>query len=274
MVIINMSIAMRHVVTCLIALALFYSSTVAQTEACMEALAVSIDERAMTEPLFEPIAGDAEAWASQVYEDAACDDVLAATDIATPMMVDSTPVQDDLAYHRQSAAYYELRLLADAVYEDRRFLTRIREVAPQLTPMQRNDIFEKGRKTPTAWAVLLNFWPIPMLGSAITGDWAGIGYGFLGALIASPFVLTNLTAGGNSARGYSDVYWLYAAPGIALMAYAAFRPLINSVGISRFNKDLRNALGIASTAMLELAPVLVPSMASQFTPGVGLHIRF
>jgi hypothetical protein len=269
MVIINMSTAMRHVVTCLIALALFQSSVVAQTDACTEEHAVFVDGQAMPEPLFEPIAGDAEAWMSPAYEDFACDDVLAATDIATPVTVDSTPLQDDQAHYRQSAAYYELRLLVDAAFEDRGLLTRFREVAPKLTQMQRYDIFERGRKTPTAWAVLLNVWPIPMLGSMITGDWAGVGYFYLGALIAYPFVMPILVD-----RGYSDAYRLYAAPGLMLMAYAACRPLINTLGISRFNSDLRDALGIASTAMLELAPVLVPSMASQFTPGVGLHLRF
>jgi hypothetical protein len=269
MVIINMSTAMRHVVTCLIALALFQSSVVAQTDACTEEHAVFVDGQAMPEPLFEPIAGDAEAWSSPAVEDVACDDVIAATDVATPVMVDSTPLQDDQAHYRQSAAYYELRLLTDAAFEDRGLLTRFREVAPKLTPMQRYDIFERGRKTPTAWAVLLNVWPIPMLGSMITGDWAGVGYFYLGALIAYPFVMPILVD-----RGYSDAYRLYAAPGLMLMAYAACRPLINTFGISRFNNDLRDALGIASTAMLELAPVLVPSMASQFTPGVGLHLRF
>lgn len=256
---------MRHVVTCLIALALFQTSVVAQTDACMAEHTLSIDGNAMPEPFFEPIAGVAEAWSSPAVEDVACDDVIAATDVATPVMVDSTPLQDDQAHYRQSAAYYELRLLADAAYKDRELLTRIREVAPQLTPMQRAVLFERGRKTPTAWAFLLNFYPIPLLGSMITGDWAGIGFCFLGGLIASPFVMD---------RGYSDANWLYAAPGLMLMAYAACRPLINTFGISRFNNDLRDALGIASTAMLELAPVLVPSMASQFTPGVGLHLRF
>jgi hypothetical protein len=230
---------------------------------------VFVDGQAMPEPLFEPIAGDAEAWMSPAVEDVACDDVIAATDVATPVMVDSTLVQDDQAHYRQSAAYYELRLLTDAAFEDRGLLTRFREVAPKLTPMQRYDIFERGRKTPTAWAVLLNLWPIPMLGSMITGDWAGVGFFYLGALIAYPFVMPILVD-----TGYSDAYRLYAAPGLMLMAYAACRPLINTFGISRFNNDLRDALGIASTAMLELAPVLVPSMASQFTPGVGLHLRF
>ena len=264
-----MSTEMRYIVSCLIALALYHSSIVAQTDACTEEHTVFTDGHAIPEPFVEPIAGVAEAWTSPAVEDVACDDVLAATDIATPVMVDSTPVQDDQAHYRQSAAYYELRLLVDAAYEDRGLLTRFREVAPKLTPMQRYDIFEKGRKTPTAWAVLLNFWPIPMLGSVITGDWAGVGYCFLGALIAYPFVMPNLVD-----RGYSDANWLYAAPGLTLMVYAACRPLINSFGISQFNEDLRNALGIASTAKLELAPVLVPSMASQFTPGVGLHLRF
>jgi hypothetical protein len=265
MVIINMSTEMRYVVSCLIALALFQTSVVAQTDACMAEHTLSIDGNAMPEPFFEPIAGVAEAWSSPAVEDVACDDVIAATDIATPVMVDSTPLQDDQAHYRQSAAYYELRLLTDAAFEDRGLLTRFREVAPKLTPMQRYDIFERGRKTPTAWAVLLNVWPIPMLGSMITGDWAGVGLFYLGALIVMPIWVDT---------GYSDANRLYAAPGLMLMAYAACRPLIKSIGISRFNNDLRDALGIASTAMLELAPVLVPSMASQFTPGVGLHLRF
>ncbi len=253
---------MRYLVSCLIALALFQSSTVAQTDACTAAYAVSIDGHAMPEPFFEPIAGDAEAWSSPAVEDVACDDVLAATDIATPVMVDSTPLQDDQAHYRQSAAYYELRLLTDAAYKDRGLLTRIREVAPQLTPMQRADLFERGRKTPTAWAFLLNFFPIPMLGSIITGDGAAAGYFLVGALVA-----------GSAGMGQKPI-WPIVAIGGALVTYALCRPIFISVGISRFNKDLRNALGIASTAMLELAPVLVPSMASQFTPGVGLHIRF
>jgi hypothetical protein len=176
-------------------------------------------------------------------------------------MVDSTPLQDDQAHYRQSAAYYELRLLADAAYKDRELLTRIREVAPQLTPMQRAVLFERGRKTPTAWAFLLNFFP-PMLGSIITGDWAAAGYFWVGALVA----------GSSGAR--QNPMWPGVVIGVAVVIYAVCRPLINTFGISRFNNDLRDALGIASTAMLELAPVLVPSMASQFTPGVGLHLRF
>lgn len=267
MVIINMSTEMRYMVSCLVALALFHSSIVAQTDARMEEHTVFTDGHAIPEPFFEPIAGVAEAWTSPAAEDVACDHVLAAIDIATPVMVESTPLQDDPAYQRQSAAYFELRYLADAAYEDRGLLTRIREVAPQLTSMQRNDIFERGRKTSTAWASLLNFWPIPMLGSAITGDWEGVGYCILGAVIAYPGYMPYAVERG-------DIDWRFVAPGLALMVYAACRPIINSFRISRFNEDLRNALGIASTASLDLAPVLVPSMASQFTPGVGLHIRF
>lgn len=262
MVITNISTEMRFVASCLIALVLFQTSVVAQTDACLAEHTVSIDDHTMPEPFFEPIAGVAEACSSPAVEDVACDDVLAATDIATPVMVDSTPVQDDQAHYRQSAAYYELRLLTDAAYEDRELLTRIREVAPQLTPMQRADLFERGRKTPTAWAFLLNFWPIPMLGSIITDDWAAVGYMIIGALVA-------VSAG----MGQKPI-WPIVAIGGAVVIYAVCRPIINSVGISRFNKDLSNALGLASTAALELAPVLVPSMASQFTPGVGLHIRF
>ena len=267
MAIINTSTNMRCIVSCLIALALFHSSIVAQTDARTEEHTVFIDGHPMPEPFFEPIAGVVEAWTSPAAEEVACDDVLAAIDIATPVMVGSIPLQDDPANHRQSAAYYELRYLADAAYEDRGLLTRIREVAPQLTSMQRHDIFERGRKTPTAWASLLNFWPIPMLGSAITGDWAGVGYFLLGAVIAYPGYMPYAVNRG-------DIDWRFVAPGLALMVYAACRPIINSFGISRFNEDLRNALGIASTASIDLSPVLVPSMASQFTPGVGMTIRF
>ena len=259
--------SVRQLVAILCVLATYCSPLAAQTSDPMALLPVVTDSLDIGEVAFEPVTGVRDAYAMSELSEPLCNDhhIMMGTDQTISMLSDTIPLPNEDMTEDQMAAYYELLLLADAAYEDRDLLQRVREVAPTLREIQRFDIYQRSKKSSTVWAILLNIIP-PTVGNIITDDWAGVGYYAAGLML-------NIATGMIKTES-STVRMLLIAPGAAVMIYAVFRPVFKSFGIARFNKDLRDALGIASTASLDLAPVLVPSMASQFTPGVGLRLRF
>ena len=233
----------------------------------MALLPVVTDSLGIGEVAFDPIAGDRDASTMSELSEPLCNDdiIMMGADQTISMLSDTVPLQNQDLTEDQMAAYYEILLLADAAYEDRDLLQRVREVAPSLRDIQRFDVYQRSKKSSNVWAILLNVIP-PTVGNIITGDWAGVGYYVAGIMLTS--------ATGMIKTESSTVRMLLIVPGTTVLLYALFRPVFRFFGITRFNNELRDALGVGSTAVLDLAPVLVPSMASQFTPGVGLRLRF
>lgn len=258
---------MRQLVAILCVLATYCSPLAAQTSDPMALLPVVTDSLGIGEVAFEPIAGDRNASTMSALSEPLCNDdlIMMGADQTISMLSDTVPLQNQDLTDDQMAAYYEILLLADAAYEDRDLLQRVREVAPSLRDIQRFDVYQRSKKSSNVWAILLNVIP-PTVGNIITGDWAGVGYYVAGIMLTS--------ATGMIKTESSTVRMLLIVPGTTVLLYALFRPVFRFFGITRFNNELRDALGVGSTAVLDLAPVLVPSMASQFTPGVGLRLRF
>jgi hypothetical protein len=182
----------------------------------------------------------------------------------------ATHQQDSSSAEREAESYQQL--------SNQLFFARYSHEVPLLSPAHvdnispkyRQELYDRYSRTSSIIPALVNFFPIPFLGTIILGDSYGgylIGGAALLAFIAIPGKVSQCT----ECQLPADIM-LYGA--LFLGAWAAFRPFYLYQKNRKYNQQLASMLRPPEFSFLSLTPILQPSIAGVVVPAMQLTIGF
>lgn len=146
----------------------------------------------------------------------------------------------------------------------------IGQYANNLSPQFRQRLYDKYSKNGSIVPAIINFFPIPFLGSLLLKDNFG-GYILLGAAILLYIGAMGKATMCTECQTPADIM-LYTALGLGL--WAAVRPFYLYERNNEYNKTLAAVLNPPSISFLSLNPALRYSMAGVIVPAMQLTIGF
>ncbi|MEY2720513.1 MAG: hypothetical protein RLZZ273_1879 [Bacteroidota bacterium] len=147
----------------------------------------------------------------------------------------------------------------------------ISQFVDKVDPAARQKIYDKHSRVASIIPALVNFWPIPFLGTIILGDTFG-GYLIGGAALLA-FIAIPGAASQCAGCQLPASIMLYAAGGLA--AWAAVRPFYLYQKNKEYNRALAAVLRPPDLTFISLKPVLQANMAAGVVvPAMQLAIGF
>jgi len=146
----------------------------------------------------------------------------------------------------------------------------ISQFVDQIDPEARLKIYDKHSRVASIIPALVNFWPIPFLGTIILGDTFG-GYLIGGAALLAFIAIPGAASQCAECQLPASIL-LYAAAGLA--AWAAVRPFYLYQKNTTYNRVLAAALRIPDLSFIKLQPMVQGNMAGIIVPALQLTMGF
>jgi len=179
-------------------------------------------------------------------------------------------VQDSASTEREAESYQQL--------SNQLFFARYSHEVPLLSPVHvdnispkyRQELYDRYSRTSSIIPALINFFPIPFLGTIILGDSFG-GYLIGGAALLSFIAIPGKASQCTECQLPAD---LMLNGALFLAAWAAFRPFYLYQKNRKYNQQLASMLRPPEFSFLSLTPILQPSIAGVVVPAMQLTIGF
>lgn len=204
-------------------------------------------------------------WIS-ISPDVCSDEVVAPAEhlTATACMPDSSSVESEAeAYFYVNNKIANTRDLYEVPLDVGQFVA-------QISPQYRQKLYDKHSRVASIIPALVNFFPIPFLGTLILKDNFG-GYILIGATVLAYAGVMGKVSRCTECQTSADIM-LYTALGLGL--WVAVRPFYLYEKNNEYNKTLAAVLNPPSISFLSINPALRYSMAGVVVPAMQVTIGF
>lgn len=205
---------------------------------------------------------------SNVDVGTASDSISIAANIVLDEVVETTP--DSSRAEREVESYLYINNQLEYARSSYEIPLDIGQYANNLSPQHRQKLYDKYSKNGSIVPAIINFFPIPFLGTLILKDNFG-GYILIGAAILAYAGVMGKVSQCTECQSSADIM-LYTALGLGL--WVAVRPFYLYEKNNEYNKTLAAVLNPPSISFISINPALRSSFAGVVVPAMQLTIGF